>query len=214
MFLCYASKDIVFVCKVSDFRTKTLGYNLQKIAKFLQNHGVFVNLVQEFTKSGYRQTAFGERHKEICRHNSEVLMMLLTKEKGVPQALANPLKSTKLNPITICQLRKSVKKPNPCPQCHPCLNFCPSPKADGQYYSLIYSFRVSHRYIYSVLPLCPQPSAGTQIKKRNTDTTDLTLIGLSRIFLIIFFLILFWLMILGLGLWIYLDLRVLTHSLS
>ena len=93
MFLCYASKDIVFVCKVSDFRTKTLGYNLQKIANFLQNHGVFVNFVQEFTKSGYRQTAFGERHKEICRHNSEVLMMQLTKEKGVPQALANPLKS-------------------------------------------------------------------------------------------------------------------------
>ena len=93
MFLCYASKDIVFVCKVSDFRTKTLGYNLQKIANFLQNHGVFVNLVQEFTKSGYRQTAFGERHKGICRHNSEVLMMLLTKEKEVPQALANPLKS-------------------------------------------------------------------------------------------------------------------------
>ena len=50
MFLCYASKGMVFVCKVSDFRTKTLGYNLQKIANFLQNHGVFVNLVQEFTK--------------------------------------------------------------------------------------------------------------------------------------------------------------------
>ena len=42
---------MVFVCKVSDFRTKTLGYNLQKIANFLQNHGVFVNFVQEFTKS-------------------------------------------------------------------------------------------------------------------------------------------------------------------
>ena len=97
MFLCYASKSIVlplkalfFVCKVSDFRTKTVGYNLQKIANFLQNHGVFVNFVQEFTKSGYRQTALGERHKGICRHNSEVLMMLLTKEKGVQQALANP----------------------------------------------------------------------------------------------------------------------------
>ena len=85
MFLCYAPKGIVFVCKVSDFRIKTLGYNLQKIANFLQNHDVFVNLVQEFTKSGYRQTALGERHKGICRHNSEVLMMLLAKEKGVPK---------------------------------------------------------------------------------------------------------------------------------
>ena len=35
---CFATKGIVFVCKVSDFRTKTLGYNLQKIANFLQNH--------------------------------------------------------------------------------------------------------------------------------------------------------------------------------
>lgn len=85
MFLCYAPKGIVFVCKISVFRIKSVGYNLQKIANFLQNHGVFVNLVQEFTKSGYRQTAFGERHKGICSHNSEVLMMLLTKEKGVPK---------------------------------------------------------------------------------------------------------------------------------
>ena len=38
MFLCYAPKSIVFVCKVSDFRIKTVGYNLQKIANFLQNH--------------------------------------------------------------------------------------------------------------------------------------------------------------------------------
>ena len=210
MFLCYASKDIVFVCKVSDFRTKTLGYNLQKIANFLQNHGVFVNLVQEFTKSGYRQTAFGERHKEICRHNSEVLMMLLTKEKGSATSTRKSTKIPKINPITICQLRKSVKKSNPCHQCNPCLNFCPSPKADGHYYSLIYSFCVSHRLFYFVLSLCPQPSAWTQIKKRNTDATDLTRIGLSRIF----FFDIIWLMILGLGLWIYLDLRVLTHSLS
>ena len=48
-------------------------------------------------------------------------------------------------------------------------------------YSLIYSFSVSHGCIHSVLSLCPQPSAWTQIKKRNTDTTDLTRIGLSRI---------------------------------
>ena len=93
MFLCYASKDIVFVCKVSDFRIKTVGYNLQKIANFLQNHGVFVNFVQEFTKSGYRQTALGERHKEICSHNSEVLMMLLTKEKGSAGALPSLAKN-------------------------------------------------------------------------------------------------------------------------
>ena len=41
-------------------------------------------------KRDYRKTGFGGQHKGICRHNSEVLMMLLTKEKGVPQALANP----------------------------------------------------------------------------------------------------------------------------
>ena len=64
-------------------------------------------------------------------------------------ALANPLKS-KINPIPISQLKKSVKKPNPCPQCNPCLNFCPSPKADGHHCSQINSFRVTHRYIYSV----------------------------------------------------------------
>ena len=74
-----------------------------------------------------------------------------------------------------------MKKSNPCPQCNPCLNFCPSPKADGHHYSLIYLFRVAHGSIHSVLPLCPQPAAGTQIKKRNTDTTDFTRIGLSRI---------------------------------
>ena len=139
--------------------------------------------------------------------------MLLTKEKGVPQALANPLKS-KIKSNNHLPTKKSVKKPNPCSPCNPCLNFCPSPKADGHYYSLIYLFRVSHGCIHSVLPLCPRPSAWTLIKKRNTDNTDLTRIGLSRIFLIIFFFILFWLMILGLGLWIYWDLRVLTHSLS
>ena len=44
-------------------------------------------------KRDYRKTGFGGQHKGICRYNSEVLMMLLTKEKGVPQALANPLKS-------------------------------------------------------------------------------------------------------------------------
>ena len=64
-------------------------------------------------------------------------------------ALANPLKS-KINPIPISQLKKSVKKPNPCPQCNPCLNFCPSPKADGHHYSLIYLSRISHGYIHSV----------------------------------------------------------------
>ena len=41
-------------------------------------------------KRDYRKTGIGGQHKGICRHNSEVLMMLLTKEKGVPQALANP----------------------------------------------------------------------------------------------------------------------------
>ena len=88
-----------------------------------------------------------------------------------------------------------MKKPNPCSPCNPCLNFCPSPKADGHYYLLIYSFCVSHWYIHSVLPLCPRPSAWTLIKKRNTDTTDLTRIGLSRIF----FFDIIWLMILGFG---------------
>ena len=75
-------------------------------------------------------------------------------------------------------------------------------------YFWMYSFRVSNRLIYFVLPLCPQPSAWTQIKKRNTDNTDLTRIGLSRIF--------FWYYLgqwcLDLGL-IYLDLRVQRHSL-
>ena len=36
-------------------------------------------------KRDYRKTGFGGLHKGICRHNSEVLMMLLTKEKGVPK---------------------------------------------------------------------------------------------------------------------------------
>ena len=35
---CYATKGIVFACKVSDFRIKSVGYNLQKMANFLQNH--------------------------------------------------------------------------------------------------------------------------------------------------------------------------------
>ena len=44
-------------------------------------------------KRDYRKTALGGLHRGICRHNSEVLMMLVTKEKGVPQALANLRKS-------------------------------------------------------------------------------------------------------------------------
>ena len=118
----------------------------------------------------------------------------LLRKKGVPQALANP-RNPKTNPIPISHLKKSVKKSNPCHQCNPCLNFCPSPKADGHYYSLIYSIRVSHGCIHSVLPLCPQPSAWTLIKKRNTDITDFTQVGLSRIFFDII-----WLKILGFGL--------------
>ena len=35
------------------------------------------------------------------------------------------------NPITIYPLKKSVKKSNPCSLCNPCLNYCPSPQADG-----------------------------------------------------------------------------------
>ena len=76
--------------------------------------------------------------------------------------------------------------------------------------SWIYSFRVSHGCIHSVLSLCPQPSAWTQIKKRNTDITDFTRIGLSRIF----FFDNIWVSDSWILLWIYLDLRVLTHSLS
>ena len=39
--------------------------------------------------------------------------------------------------------------------------------------SLIYLFSVSHRLIYFVLSLCPQPSAGTQIKKKTRITQTL-----------------------------------------
>ena len=87
---CFATKGIVFVCKVSDFRIKSVGYNLQKIANFLQNHLFLWISRMNLPKRDYRKTAFGGQHKGICRHNSEVLMMLLAKEKGVPQALANP----------------------------------------------------------------------------------------------------------------------------
>ena len=48
---CFATKGIVFVCKVSVFRIKTRGYNLQKMANFLQNHLFFVNFAHEFTKT-------------------------------------------------------------------------------------------------------------------------------------------------------------------
>ena len=97
-------------------------------------------------------------------------------------------------------------------RCYPCfiLDRWTSPKADGHHYSQIYSFRVSHGCIHSVLSLCPQPSAWTQIKKRNTDITDFTRIGLSRIF----FFDNIWVSDSWILLWIYLDLRVLTHSLS
>ena len=84
MFLCYATKGIVFVCKVSDFLIKSVGYNLQKMANFLQNHLFLWISHMNLQKRDYRKTAFGGQHKGICRHNSEVLMMLLTKEKGVP----------------------------------------------------------------------------------------------------------------------------------
>ena len=75
--------------------------------------------------------------------------------------------------------------------------------------SQIYLFRVAHGCIHSVLPLCPQPSAWTLIKKRNTDITDLTQIGLSRISFFWYYLGQ-WCLDLGL---IYLDLRVQRHSL-
>ena len=128
-------------------------------------------------------------------------MMLLTKEKGSATSTRKSTKIPKFNPITICQLRKSVKKSNPCSPCNPCLNFCPSPKADGHYYSLIYSF--------SVAVVSPAFGVDTNQKKKH---------GYHRLdtdwsFTDLFFDII-WLMILGLGLWIYLDLRVLTHSLS
>ena len=96
-----------------------------------------------------------------------------------------------------------MKKSNPCHQCNPCLNFCPSPKADGHYYSLIYLFSVSHGYIHSVFLtdifiLCfsqiilfrvvvVSPAFGVDTNQKKKHGYHLTLIGLSRIFLIIFF---------------------------
>ena len=60
------------------------------MANFLQNHLFLWIKRMNLPKRDYRKTALGGLHKGICKHNSEVLMMLLTKEKGVPQALANP----------------------------------------------------------------------------------------------------------------------------
>ena len=56
---CFATKGIVFVCKVSDFRIKTLGYNLQKIANFLQNHLFLWISRMNLPKRDYRKAALG-----------------------------------------------------------------------------------------------------------------------------------------------------------
>ena len=64
-----------------------------------------------------------------------------------------------------------------------------------------------HWYCYSVLSLCPWPAAGTQIKK-NTDSTDFTRIGLSRIFFWCYLANDSWILV-----WIEPDLQVLGHFL-
>ena len=70
--------------------------------------------------------------------------------------LANPRKSK--NKSKEYRLKKkSVKKSNPCSSVISVFKFL-SIAAGG--WTLYY-----HRYIYSVVPLCPQPAAGTQIKK-------------------------------------------------
>ena len=91
------------------------------------------------------------------------------------------------------------------------LDQCPSPQADGHYMLtdiVIPCFSGAHRYYHSVLSLCPQPSAWTQIKKWNTDCTEIH--GL------VFHGSIFWFNLANdtwIPLWIYWDLRVLTHSL-
>ena len=75
-----------------------------------------------------------------------------------------------------------------------------SPKADGHH--------IITDIFFSVLSLCPQPAAWTQIKKRNTDSTDFTRIGLSRIFFWCYLANDSWILV-----WILQDLQVLGHFL-
>ena len=82
---------------------------------------------------------------------------------------------------------------NPCASVISVFHFRPVDIAEGRWTPLltdifiqccsqIYLFRVAHGCIHSVLPLCPRPPAWTQIKKRNTDITDLHGLVFSRIF--------------------------------
>ena len=58
--------------------------------------------------------------------------------KGVPQH-SQIQENPQNNPVTHLQPPKKIsEKPNPCPPLNPCLNFCPSPQADGHIHTHIY----------------------------------------------------------------------------
>ena len=90
-------------------------------------------------------------------------------KKGEPQALANPRKS-RLKSNNYLPTKKISEKVKSVFSVKSVFKFL---SIAAGLWTLYY-----HRYNYSVLPLCPWPSAGPQIKKWNTDSTDFTRIGL------------------------------------
>ena len=111
-------------------------------------------------------------------YSIECYLMLFIR-RGVPQALANPRKST--NKSKEYSFKKKISEK---------AKSVFSVQSVFKFLSIAAGWwtHYSHRYIYSLLSLlCPQPSAGPQIKKWNTDSTDEHGLVFSRIhFLIIF----------------------------
>ena len=121
-------------------------------------------------------------------------------KKGVPQALANPRKST--NKSKEYRFKKKIsEKAKSVSSVKSVFNFL---SITAGVWTLYY-----HRYNYSVLPLCPQPSAGTQIKKKKHGCHGLdTDRSFHGSFFWFYWAIDYWILV-----WIYLDLKVLGHFL-